>query len=166
MPFISISELKPSSGTHSSDAPSQSLTLSVHKSNGNLKGAMAFRMGAELAESLRFHSNDRVDILFDQESRKGKLVRVAEGGWKLRQSSRNRLTVVVTFFPGMPLVERPTECSNVTLTPDGCLFDLPKNAVFEQNKSDNSVASETEDQSSEIADAEPLDAFIQERASA
>ncbi|CAM4113596.1 hypothetical protein VRRI112168_14950 [Vreelandella rituensis] len=129
MTFVSVSTLRGSGPTAESEAIAQALTLHCHKCSGD-KRALEICVGAKLAESLRFQDGDRIDILFDQQARKAKLVRVTHNGWTLRQVSRNRLRTSVTLCPGMPSVSQRLECDGITRTPDGCVFDLPESTVF------------------------------------
>lgn len=143
MPFISVSDLKPHGSSNSQVGSTNYLKLSSRVSGKN-SHALDIRMGVELADALRFCGDDRVDILFDRDNRKGKLVRVAEGGWKLRQASSRQLVVSVTLFDGMPYMAEVTACGDVTRTPDGCVFEIPDAGNFEAPPRSKSQTGDTE----------------------
>jgi hypothetical protein len=96
--------------------------------------AMRVSIPVAVAKRARIIPGDRVDVLFDKDSREGLVKRVNSGGWKLCETGKggSRLYVKVSFVHGMPSVVSPVSCL-CEVTDDGILFMLPDDVMFGEN---------------------------------
>lgn len=149
MAFIAISEILKNAGKEVNPRGRQNSSAGVicatDKHGNNRKGprgySLRISLSSKIAKEARIIAGDRVDILFDRDSKKqqGMIVRVVNGGWKIgvgggvkHTSPTARLVVKMTYIPGMPSFPAATECPSVVMQ-EGILFDLPSNCSFTEN---------------------------------
>lgn len=93
----------------------------------------ALRIGVsmEILDKVRYRQGDRIDVLVDEQARMVLLRRTTDGrGWSLSNPSSKRLSIQLTWVPGLPSVPKTLDCLDVKATENGILFRLPDEAVF------------------------------------
>lgn len=138
MTFISVSEYARKNGvTLRSGLRVNGDVVISHYSAGKPRGKekrersnLVMRLSKQITKESRWVAGDRIDILFDPETRRGLLQRVGDGGCKLIAASKNSFSIQCTWYPGMPTVPRSMACKNAKVTDEGILFDLPDDAAF------------------------------------
>lgn len=84
-------------------------------------------LSTTLMEKLGWQTNDRIDVLFDPETRRG-IVRRQEVGWKLRRNGKTMATRVASMMlrPEMGLTRETAGVCRVTrIEGDDVHFSLP-----------------------------------------
>lgn len=108
--------------------------------NGDERKSIVIRLSTALAKEARILHGDRLDLLFDKDSRLGLLKRVNKGGYAASATGKKRdeiepskfysVTMKLTYYPGMPIFKAYTECENVNISDEGILFDIPNDVTY------------------------------------
>lgn len=141
MAFVNLSELSSLGRDNKQFRGEYDLLITVaSKDRKNKKGdlAIVFHIGPKLSRQYRIIRGDRVNVLFDKESRTGLIKRTTGKGQKIggpTDGKRGALRVQLTFKPEMGIYppEEGIFPETVTINDEGILFDVPESALDPKN---------------------------------